>query len=70
MKRKILFTLLLGTSTLFAQNAPVTFESGGQGANWTWTVFENDTQTTLDVVTNPFSNGINTRTTTRNENGN
>lgn len=63
MKRKILFTFLLGTSSLFAQNAPVTFESGGQGANWTWTVFENDTQTTMDVVTNPFSNGVNTSAT-------
>ena len=60
MKIKILFTFLFGTSTLFAQNAPVTFETGGQGSNWTWTVFENSTQTTLEIVTNPFLSGLNT----------
>ena len=60
MKRKILFTFLFGTSTLMAQNAPITFETGGQGSNWTWTVFENSTQTTLEIVTNPFLSGLNT----------
>ncbi|MBP6090419.1 MAG: T9SS type A sorting domain-containing protein [Crocinitomicaceae bacterium] len=60
MKRKLLFTLLFGSSIVMAQNAPVTFETGANGSNWSWTVFENDTQTTLDVITNPFASGLNT----------
>lgn len=42
-------------------NGPIDFESGGYGANWTWTVFENsDNPPTLEIVSNPNSSGINT----------
>ena len=43
----------------FAQNAPIDFESGGNGANWTWTVFENDTNPPLEIVPNPDPSGAN-----------
>ena len=42
-------------------NGPIDFESGGYGANWTWTVFENsDNPPALEIVSNPNSSGINT----------
>jgi len=43
-----------------AQNAPITFEPGGQGTNWTWTVFENDTNPAVEIVANPAPGGLNT----------
>jgi hypothetical protein len=39
---------------------PIDFESEGFGAEWTWTVFENDNNPPLEVVDNPFKTGINT----------
>lgn len=51
------------TSILFAQNAPINFETGGQGANWTWTVFENGTNPPVQIMSNPHSSGINTSAT-------
>ncbi len=45
------------SSIVFAQNAPIDFESGGHGANWTWTVFENDTNPALEIIANPDMNG-------------
>lgn len=47
----------------FAQNGPIDFEAGGHGANWTWTVFENDTNPPLQIVPNPDQTGINTSAT-------
>lgn len=44
---------LLIVSMGFSQNAPINFETGGQGANWTWTTFENGTNPTLEIVNNP-----------------
>ncbi len=42
-------------------NGPIGFESGGYGANWTWTVFENsDNPPALEIVSNPNSSGLNT----------
>lgn len=46
-----------------AQNAPINFETGGQGASWTWTVFENNTNPPLDIVANPNVAGANTSAT-------
>jgi len=46
-----------------AQNAPINFETGGQGASWTWTVFENSTNPALDIVANPNATGANTSAT-------
>ncbi len=47
----------------FAQNAPITFEAGEPGADWTWTVFENETNPPLEIIANPDASGINTSAT-------
>lgn len=44
----------------FSQNAPIDFETGGNGADWTWTVFENDTNPDLEIIANPDATGANT----------
>lgn len=44
-------------------NAPIDFEDGGNGADWTWTVFENDSNPALEVVANPNMSGANTSST-------
>jgi hypothetical protein len=62
-KLHILATALLISGSSWAQNVPVDFESGGNGANWTWTTFENDDNPALEVVSNPASSGINTSAT-------
>ncbi|MEY2964161.1 MAG: hypothetical protein RL754_1422 [Bacteroidota bacterium] len=49
---------MIGLS-LTAQNAPVDFEVGGHGANWNWTVFQNDYNPPLQFVQNPDTLGIN-----------
>jgi hypothetical protein len=51
---------LLIASMGFSQNAPVNFETGGQGASWTWTTFENGTNPALEVVNNPSAAAPNT----------
>ena len=48
---------------LFAQNSPIDFETGGYGATWTWTVFENGSNPSLEIVTNPNTGGINSSAT-------
>ena len=64
MKKMLLFVvstcMILPT---FAQNAPIDFEAAGNGANWTWTVFENDTNPPLEIITNPDPTGANTSAT-------
>lgn len=48
----------------FAQNAPITFETGAYGNAWTWTTFENGTvNPAITMVTNPSTTGINTSAT-------
>lgn len=56
------FLALLATAG-FAQNAPINFEPAGQGANWTWTVFENATNPPIEIIANPDPSGINTSST-------
>ena len=63
MKNITLFIMLLVAMTGFSQNAPIDFETGGQGANWTWTVFENDDNPPLEIVANPDPSGVNTSST-------
>lgn len=63
MKYFYLILLLCSCSLNYAQVFPVDFEAGGNGANWTWTVFENDTNPALEIVTNPDQTGINTSET-------
>jgi hypothetical protein len=63
MKKKLLLVGSMVVSTLlYGQNVPIDFESGGHGADWTWTVFEQNTNTPppLEIVDNPDPSGINT----------
>ena len=64
MKKNILtLTALLGFTTIYAQKVPITFEPNENGADWTWTVFENDDNPALEIVENPSQTGINTSNT-------
>ncbi|MDG1347954.1 MAG: T9SS type A sorting domain-containing protein [Crocinitomicaceae bacterium] len=63
-------TTILGAAMLFwagtvtAQNVPIDFETAGNGASWTWTVFENTTNPPpLEIIENPDQSGINTSCT-------
>lgn len=38
---------------------PVDFETGGYGADWTWTVFENDVNPAVEIIDNPDPTGNN-----------
>lgn len=63
---KIYFTLFfisMTTLSLIGQNIPIDFESTGNGADWTWTVFENESNPPLEIVANPDPSGINTTPT-------
>ncbi len=42
---------------------PIDFETSGHGANWTWNVFENDSNPPLEFVANPNASGINNSAT-------
>ncbi|MBE0676197.1 MAG: T9SS type A sorting domain-containing protein [Bacteroidales bacterium] len=59
-KIAFLMMLLVASSMSFAQRGPVNFETDGQGADWTWNVFENSTNPALEIITNPDQSGINT----------
>jgi hypothetical protein len=59
-KLQLLILALLFSSSIFAQNIPVDFEEGGNGADWTWTTFENTDNPPLEIIENPFKTGINT----------
>ncbi len=59
MKKTLLLIIIIAANTCFAQNGPITFETGGYGTLWTWTVFENDNQPPLEIVANPSVAGIN-----------
>ena len=61
MKRFLLLLLFIGL--VWGQNSPIDFETGGYGATWTWTVFENGGNPPLEIVTNPNTGGINSSAT-------
>jgi len=63
MKKFTIVFLMLAATVSFAQNAPINFEPGGQGADWTWTVFENATNPPLEIIPNPDQSGINNSAT-------
>ncbi len=64
MKKIITLSVAILLSSLgFSQNNPINFESGGQGASWSWTTFENGTNPALEFVANPSATGINTSST-------
>ena len=60
---KLFSIFLILSTTVISQNAPIDFEPGGFGADWTWTVFENDTNPPLEIIANPDPSGINTSST-------
>ena len=55
--------ILAVNMAVFAQNAPIDFEAGGYGADWTWTVFENVTNPAVEILANPDMSGVNTSAT-------
>ena len=55
----LLFSVCIATM-LNAQVNPIDFEDAGHGADWTWTVFENDTNPAVEIIDNPDPSGINT----------
>jgi len=63
MKKITTILLMLIVSMSFSQNNPIDFEPGGFGADWTWTVFENETNPPLEIIANPDQDGVNTSAT-------
>ena len=65
MKKITLTFFLLLFAIGFSQNAPITFETGGQGASWTFTNFDNGPTPSVgfEKVLNPFKMGSNTSET-------
>lgn len=63
MKNLLLIISLFSLIGLNAQNAPIDYETGGYGADWTWTVFENGPNPALEIVANPDATGVNTSAT-------
>ena len=67
MKKVTLLLTLFAVSLGYAQIAPIDFETGGNGATWTWTVFENgdleNPTPPLEIIANPDPSGINTSAT-------
>ncbi len=59
----LLSSAIMMAFSIMAQNAPIDFEMSGNGALWTWTVFENDTNPELEIIANPDPSGINTSAT-------
>ena len=65
MKKITLFAFLMLLNFGFSQNNPITFETGGFGASWTWNTFENPTTPCPPLVigANPSATGLNTSAT-------
>ncbi|MDB4174366.1 T9SS type A sorting domain-containing protein [Bacteroidia bacterium] len=63
MKNIFILGCLLTATSLSAQRVPIDFETEGNGADWTWTTFENDDNPPLEIIENPDKSGINTSNT-------
>tara|TARA_B100001287_G_scaffold155109_1_gene130448 strand:+ start:2090 stop:2890 length:801 start_codon:yes stop_codon:yes gene_type:complete len=63
MKRISLIQFIIIPIFSFSQNIPIDFEASGNGSDWTWTVFENDSNPPLEIVPNPDPSGINSSET-------
>lgn len=63
MKKFTTALLMLFALASYAQNGPINFEPGGEGADWTWNVFENDANPPLEIIANPDQTGANTSAT-------
>ena len=50
MKKFTILLMLLMVSVSYAQNAPINFEPGGEGASWNWRTFENGDNPVLEIV--------------------
>ena len=61
--KKITLMFLFVTALALSQNGPIDYEAGGNGASWTWTVFENDSNPPLEIIANPDPTGLNTSAT-------
>lgn len=63
--KKIYFTLTMSLAVAGVCNAQqdMSFETGGQGTNYTWNVFENDTNPAIEFVANPNAAAPNTSAT-------
>jgi len=60
MKTTLFTSVMLFVSSMsFAQNVPINFEAGGNGAAWTWTPFENDDNPAVEIISNPDASGNN-----------
>ncbi|MCR9131725.1 MAG: T9SS type A sorting domain-containing protein [bacterium] len=57
---KLLLAVLFFSSAAVAQNSPVNFEADGNGASWTWEVFENTDNPALEIIDNPDQSEPNT----------
>lgn len=57
---KLLIAVLFFSSAAVAQNSPVNFEADGNGASWTWEVFENTDNPALEIIDNPDQSEPNT----------
>lgn len=60
MKKVLLTLTMMVLATIGYAQAPLDFEDGGNGANWTWTTFENDSNPALEFMDNPDKSGANT----------
>lgn len=54
---------MMFTSLTFAQINPIDFEPEGNGADWTWEVFENADNPPVEIIDNPDPTGANTSAT-------
>jgi hypothetical protein len=59
MRNAVLSLMTLSVSIGYSQVSPIDFEAGGNGADWTWTVFENNTNPAVEIIDNPDKTGIN-----------
>jgi hypothetical protein len=66
MNMKLTLTLLITATTwlsALSQSIPIDFEATGNGALWTWTVFENTSNPPVEIIANPDPTGANTSCT-------
>ena len=62
-RKMVLSIFMMGAMGAMAQKSPINFETGGNGATWTWTPFENSTNPAVEIIANPDKSGINTSST-------
>ncbi|MBY8963728.1 T9SS type A sorting domain-containing protein [Flavobacterium sp. D11R37] len=63
MKKIYFAALVIGFTLNTRAQENINFETGGAGLDYTWNIFENDTNPALEYVANPSMTGINTSAT-------